>query len=207
MIRAILQGRKTMTRRVMNPQLDQWDFDSTKGILFYEFSQNMSHHSIHACSAGVFSSERGAFEYLAKRHCPYGVPGDRLWVRETWQPVTRDIAGFWVRYAADESEAVWAAPYEYSPLYDGKWKPSIFMPRWASRITLEITDIRVERVQDITPEDCVAEGIEGIAWQMGLDSTKQAFKELWDSINGKRGYGWKVNPWVWVVEFTKLKGV
>jgi len=94
-----------------------------------------------------------------------------------------------------------------------KWRPSIFMPRWASRITLEITDIRVERVQEITGRDCIAEGIQSDTWSIGIERMipksefqlreqyPHGFKHLWDSLNAKRGYGWDFNPWVWVISF------
>lgn len=142
-------------------------------------------------------------------------PGDRLWVRETWAVVntldnrkpseitkgTHYWPTVWYR-ATDQHEQ------EYRDDYFGKWRPSIFMPRWASRITLEITDVRVERVQDISMADCIAEG-------MSMDAplnnrgtgaiARDAFADLWDLLNAKRGFGWDVNPWVWIIEFRKLK--
>jgi hypothetical protein len=99
----------------------------------------------------------------------------------------------------------------YAPSMPKKWRPSIFMPRWASRITLEIVSVKVERVQEISKEDAIAEGVEAVmvdghkyGLQTGNDY-KWAFNQLWDSINAKRGYGWDVNPWVWAVTFKRVK--
>ena len=95
-----------------------------------------------------------------------------------------------------------------------KWKPSIFMPRWASRITLEIEDVRVERLQEITEEDAKAEGIFAYGYEAGLcgegsiielPTYIEPFMELWDSLNAKRGYGWAENPWVWVISFRRIE--
>ncbi len=138
--------------------------------------------------------------------CPYGQVGDRLWVRETFCEHT--TGG--VIYRADEEPC--EGVYSYH-----KWKPSIFMPRWASRITLEITEVRVERLQEISDEDAIAEGIErhtdsgnNIFWfEVASDyhgSTQsvtaiEAFGKLWDSLNAKRGYPWSGNWWVWVISF------
>lgn len=109
--------------------------------------------------------------------CPYGAVGDRLWVRETWQGNQGDI-----RYGADGDSLHG---------YNG-WRPSIFMPRWASRITLEVTGVRVERVQEISEEDAQAEGV----------AHRCDYKVVWDAINGKK-YPWSSNPWVWVIEFKR----
>lgn len=173
MVRAILEGRKTQTRRVMNPQpVDQ---DENGWYVQVPVTD--------ARAPGMVFYERKYF------HCPYGQPGDQLWVRETFD----DVHGS-VLYRANPEDA------EDFPPCGGKrchWKPSIFMPRWASRITLEIVGVRVERVQEITPDDARAEGVEH------LYAPRNAFANLWDSINAKRGYGWDSNPWVWVVEFRR----
>lgn len=135
---------------------------------------------------------------------PYGLPGERLWVRETFG----QWAGEYV-YKASQTTHPKAATSNW------KWTPSIHMPRDASRILLEITDIRVERIQEISESDCWAEGIndEGDAYlnaehltlAVGGCPEKSAFRDLWDSINAKQGYGWDSNPWVWVVEFKPLE--
>jgi hypothetical protein len=138
--------------------------------------------------------------------CPYGGVGDRLWVRETWS-CPRQIGGSYVRekrmYKADET-----SPYlDYSNVV---WKPSIHMPRQFSRITLEITGMRVERLQAITANDCIAEGIPS----RGIDRDGPCiasalmyiddYQKLWDSLNASRGYGWEPNPYVWVISFRKV---
>jgi hypothetical protein len=140
---------------------------------------------------------------------PYGKPGDRLWVRETF------AIG---QSAAYDEIPMYRADWEYPDSAMVTWKPSIFMPRWASRITLEITNVGVERVRDITPEGSVTEGIEpvGQGWRdylgngviCGTDKCvlpRDSFHSLWDSINKKRGFGWSVNPWVWVIAFRRIR--
>lgn len=199
MVRAIIDGRKTMTRRVVKPQPEQ-DTDCPYHI-----------------GTGV---ERKA------RICPYGKPGDRLWVRETHTygdiNYTESDPFADVYYRADDiclgvpvSEAVaetvqeWVEEKEVSGA-GCNWRPSIFMPRWASRITLEITNIRVERLQDISEEDAKREGANGEKHRgQGFEHCiyREAFRTLWESINAKRGYSWESNPWVWVVEFKQIKEV
>lgn len=131
-----------------------------------------------------------------------------IWVRETWAHVPlREANGgqgekMGAIYAADGDEAFHGMPDEWE--FMGKWKPSIHMPRWASRITLEVTRVRVERLQDISESDAKAEGCSVSKDSHGEYQARVAFTELWDSINAKRGFGWSVNPWVWVVEFKKL---
>lgn len=156
--------------------------------------------------------------------CPYGVPGDRLWVREAvWlpPPVTqhdlREGADTWPKcvYSADtdDTEIAW--------MRDMRWKqrPSIHMPRWASRILLEVTDVRVQRVQEINEADAVAEGVEEgcVNYQPDYDAVCDRmnalpacgavarYSLLWDSINAKRGYGWEANPWVWAITFRRIE--
>jgi hypothetical protein len=153
--------------------------------------------------------------------CPYGQPGDRLWVRETWQgPLIDDDATEnphdieSPKYCFYKADGGPAPEYEDS---DGdlhcRWRPSIHMPRWASRITLEITDVRVERLQDISEADAQAEGLyldtagrwtTYSATEAAREhlSPVQAYRDLWEQINGPGS--WDVNPWVWVVEFNRL---
>jgi hypothetical protein len=160
MVLAILEGRKTMTRRVRKPQPKL--FDTTARMVI---------------------------------GCPYGQPGDRLYVKETFLPW--DASGGVEKYLYRATE--------HGTAYDGSWKSPLFMPRKASRITLEITGVRVERVQEITWEDAKAEGItyDGFP-DSACEFYRQEFKILWDSINAKRGFGWDVNPWVWVIEFKQI---
>ena len=201
MVRAILDGRKTQTRRVMKPQPEG-------GLDFTPFAP--------------FGVVNGKGNPLICRH---GQPSDRLWVRETWCDVNLQGAPG-IAYRADEDIRDLMAepsfhdedgafnygdervkPYHFAvwseDLFsgaEGRWRPSIHMPRWASRITLEITDVRVERLQDISNEDAVAEGI-GTPCDMRY-AALDAFKPLWESINGHDS--WEANPWVWVIEFKRI---
>jgi hypothetical protein len=146
-------------------------------------------------------------EDAAINSCPYGQPGDLLWVREAWQPVwaeadepapegLRSKEGWSIGYAADQI-VDW---------YDGesltsRCKPSIHMPRWASRLTLEITDVRVQRLQEISEKDALAEGIEPRCW-LGQSTPLPpvaSFRGLWESVNGPES--WAENPWTWALTF------
>jgi hypothetical protein len=144
--------------------------------------------------------------------CPYGTVGDRLWVRETWfadppcdgswadtqwSGCGRTISEIPKRFHK-QCHCIYRATWTGIELV---WTPSIFMPRWASRITLETTDIRVERIQEITEEDIKAEGFQGLT-KIGF---RYAFGQGWNSINEKRGFGWSVNPWVWAISFKRIK--
>lgn len=207
MVRAILDGRKTMTRRVIKKQpldilpmnvpnqwcaLDEWGEDGNKGSI---------------------------------RACRFGVPGDQLWVRETFGIFDRAGNERAIAYKADgdDGPATWVEvpkdkyfKDDYFPA-DERWRPSIHMPRWASRITLEITDVRVERVQEITEKDSALEGTlecDGLfdeaeycrlTKEMGdaMGDLTPAFRQLWDSINGKT-HPWESNPWVWVISFKRI---
>ncbi len=130
-------------------------------------------------------------------NCPYGGYGDRLWVRETFY----ESEYFLSEDDLSKPKIYYKADGEQEFPHDKHWKPSIHMPRWASRITLEITDIRVERVQEITEEDATAEGIELLKPSMCCYTNRYCFQVLWDSLNAKRGYGLEVNPFVWVISF------
>ncbi|PRD68742.1 hypothetical protein C6P61_09580 [Malikia spinosa] len=143
----------------------------------------------------------------ARLACPYGQPGDRLWVRETWAAPHSDDARPPRSIHCDWTQIHYAATEERGGLM---WRPSIHMPRWASRITLEITGVRVERLQDISADDVRSEGcpdkpIEG-AEQASIDLlAKLWYHDLWESINGSDS--WNANPWVWVLEFKRVEGV
>jgi hypothetical protein len=135
--------------------------------------------------------------------CPYGQPGDRLWVREAWSRDEEDGALF---YRADVGTGNEADDWQRN-IYEGasgyRWKPSIFMPRWASRILLEVTAVRVERLQDISEADAIAEGAPWAACGAPQEgSHKAGFAQLWESINGPNS--WDANPWVWVIEFKRV---
>lgn len=177
MVRAILAGRKTQTRRVVKLPLKDPDFGC----------------EIAGCEVGGFLI-RGRYDL-----CKYGAPGDRLWVKETFKE--NDPPSGWL-YRATHVEGGYRDP--------APWKPSIFMPRAASRITLEIVRVRVERLNDISVGDAVAEGMESVRdeWMGALgdfDETLSAvdlYEVLWESINGVGS--WKKNPWVCVLEFKRV---
>ena len=224
MVRAILEGRKTQTRRIMKPQ-PQFLTGSNRRV-YADCDFKKAWEDISGTGQGSGFSD-----------CPFGNPGDQLWVRETWRPKTHSFPTGW--------------PYEYRATAeqdltptDGNWKPSIFMPRTACRITLEIVSVRVERLKDISESDAIAEGIElldqgkhaesplfqGLSWselegyrQYGKGSQWQengrlvkqryihagtcngpisSYRSLWESINGENS--WAQNPFVFVIEFKRL---
>lgn len=187
MVRAILDGKKTQTRRVVTKLRGEAG------------TANPAYLDAH-CDQAKSSEWRANRDAVVSMWCPFGQPGDRLWVRETWADDTRGGT----LYAAD-------------PFFDGaeiswNWKPSIHMHRHRSRLSLEITDVRVERLNEITANDCIAEGISS----RGIDRDGpciasalmyiEDYKNLWDSLNASRGYGWAKNPWVWVVAFKRVDG-
>jgi hypothetical protein len=212
MVRAILDGRKTMTRRIVKPQ------------------PVIEVKTIYTAKDGCFEITRGG----ARRHIfttPFR-PGQTLWVRETFKDVSAFLG--WDKVGGKCPEGCGAITYradgeirQYSILLKEperlnlsdipaaeklSWKPSIHMPRWASRITLEVTGVRVERVQEISDSDVHAEGIpdslveEWRRWLHPNDAPGHAFGVFWDLLNAKRGYLWGSNPWVWIVEFKRVTG-
>ena len=186
MVRAILKGDKTQTRRKMNPQPIEGD---CLEIGTYAPTVVDRHGEEGPGKEGWGASS----EYECIR-CPYGKPGDRIWVRETFCPYTTTVYSSQGKTVSDP-KAVYAADGGF--LLNGyKWKSSIFMPRWASRITLVISSVRVQRIQDISEEDAIAEGF-GMAFGPGMFS--RAFDSYWDEINGSGS--WSDNPWVWCVGF------
>lgn len=205
MVRAILEGRKTMTRRVIKPQpIQRPGMNCTRTIFFRRDGQEL------------LDTVLGAYFSSANSLCPYGQPGARLWVKETgWErPVRsekdmREGADTWDRYYYDADGLTEQDTADFKA-WGFKRRPSIHMPRWASRINLEITGVYVERLNEIGGPDCVSEGIpkmtrlsdgaplRGDIWAR----QKTQFRELWESINGHGS--WALNPWVWVVEFKRL---
>lgn len=208
MVRAIREGRKTVTRRVAKPV------------------KHPDLGNIYAAGALVLENEP---QHVIARACPYGQPGDRLWVRETWAGVNMCGAPA-LAYRADEDvrdlmqgsqflDDDGAFNYQderwkkylfcdwYADLHLVRWRPSIHMPRWACRILLEITAVRVERLQDITEQQALAEGVASCAQDLDPDgngySPGELFSILWSSINGTDS--WNANPWVWVVEFKRVE--
>ena len=220
MVRAILDGRKTVTRRLVTGHdvIEERD-DGTPWPYYTTWS--------HGDDGSPWQA------------CPYGVPGDRLWVRETWRYHDWTNDGLpWIAYAADgchrlcESipdewsdrvEDVWATLSDQkNTAIDGvardrRWRPSIFLPRWASRLTLDVVRVQVERLQAITEEDANREGVEymdglldesdlcRVAKEMGAMATDSRvwFACLWDRLNASRA-PWDSDPWVWRVEFRRV---
>lgn len=227
MVRAILDGRKTMTRRVMKPQPEPngtWNPRRDGGRGDFDCICDYYPPSATLWNGGMLGADAGEIE-----SGPYGEAGDRLWVRETWEFRGTDMNKWGrthrtqtgvVRYAADGSTRHIDTDWQNVERWMGRragGRPSIHMPRWASRITLEITDVRVERLQEISSEDCEAEGLWHASqayrsyccvWRdsaAALATSRQKyFGQLWDSLNAKRGFGWGVNPWVWVISFTRV---
>lgn len=239
MVRALLAGTKTQTRRVVKSvelargeargvrvapgTFCYLDFDGVPGLSWRPFGGSPT---------VPYPPEKVATA------CPYGAPGDRLWVRETWRPSiihthgldSCDCDDVLVKYAADGSDRVFSSATGYAVAEDWTMPdaakrgdvPSIHMPRWASRLTLEVTGVRVERLQDISEADARAEGAQVVpfypddgfplsdGWtHVGDDgkcvlytSARDSFRALWESINGTDS--WASNPWVWCVEFKQV---
>ncbi len=148
---------------------------------------------------------------MINERCPYGRPGDRLWVRETFEfgfhPDTAEPVIF---YPADGStlELDWPSYSGRLPVAKKGKHVSIHMPRWASRLLLEIVSVGIERIQDITEEDAIAEGVRGRRGHYYIDAGPPFYRTawapfslLWNSLNASRGFGWDKNPWVWVIEY------
>lgn len=212
MVRAILEGRKTQTQRVVKLPMN------------YSGQQLGEIKKMDTPDACWFAILAEYPNVGASFNCPYGVPGDRLWVKETFWAMP--FSGRFFRQsgnAAFEDRNMAARNHTFTAYREAwkdkkpegceKWTPSIFMPRERSRITLEITDIRVQRLQEISGEDAEAEGVFAHIAPYNLNKvyrdqrgTKaiEYFRELWDSINAKRGFGWDTNPWVWAITFKQV---
>lgn len=196
MVRALLDGSKTQTRRVVKPQ------PVSEGILSFGEAWKWI-KSPKTWFSGVTRQQLVSRPGLLQ-HCPYGKPGDLLWVRESI--TTRDKAEDGLRFDVPQYRADFTDSYglcfttDDGPRYveDLRWTPSIHMPRWASRLTLRITDVRVERLQDISEADVIAEGASGHP-----DGMSHAYRSLWTLINGPGS--WEANPWVWAVSFDVIR--
>lgn len=185
-VRALLAGTKTQTRRVV--KLPRWAHPDA------EIELNAD-----SISAGEwpFTSAR-ATGCLAAISCPYGDFGDLLWVRETWQSAEQDQDGNTDCYRADIDDV--AAREGFGP-----WTPSIHMPRQASRLTLRLTDVRVQRLQEISEEEAKAEGVQmsHAAMQMRSGTWRQGYQIVWEQINGPGS--WAANPCVWALSFETIR--
>lgn len=203
MVRAILDGRKTQTRRIIK--------DCTVGR-----DQISKFIQIEKKFIGCYPED---VPELIRECCPYGVPGDRIWVREAFRVHSRATDVATLVYKASErnswTEQTHRVPVAVcnKPATPEKWTPSLHMPRWASRILLEITDVRVERLNAISQEDAQAEGMELTGWRPTYSDPDSGgevmtpydnFAELWLSIYGEEN--WLANPWVWVIEFKRVEG-
>ena len=157
-------------------------------------------------TGGIPYDEFWAEQWLRKGKCPFGTPGDRLWVRETWaQPFAEGGGSNGVIYRADGPEYLGLAERRHGWGADGDWRPSIHMPKRFARLWLDVKKVRVARLQDMSYADAAAEGAPMLG-PTGGPPIEPTFPELWDSLNEKRGHGWDTNPWVWVVEFERANG-
>ncbi|WP_148250538.1 hypothetical protein [Raoultella terrigena] len=193
MVQALLDGRKTQTRRPIKwRQTRATDIAERDDGSKWPWSEDAEN----VC------------DYW--HPCPFGAVGDRIWVRETWNKYSGLLT-----YRADHD---WIDEMRKETVCTAKWRPSIHMPRWASRILLEITDVRVERLNDISEQDSMSEGIDADRLaesqdnynciadhnMTGRPTATGAFKYLWESIYGEES--WKANSWVWVIEFKRVEG-
>lgn len=191
MVRAVLDGRKTQTRRIIKPQPPAYINDLHGGEL-----SERAPYELYDNETGVVCGHGFADDNDRFYTCPFGKVGERIWVRETF-------GEFWGGYK-------YRATYDHPDLAEGNWKPSIHMPRKASRITLEITDVRVERLVEISEADAYAEGVTippHHAFASGgnpelRNEARVAFTALWESINGPDS--WAANPWLWVISFRRI---
>lgn len=206
MVRALLDGTKTQTRRIMKPQPQPTSADCP-GPKGHQWPSNAVQSMVHV--EQELQNKSGGWGGLAATCCPYGEIGDRLWVRETW---SSDFARHYpcdrVWYLADNDRkhdieirsgvrGIWSPEHqEFVPF---KWRPSIHMFRRDSRITLEITGVRVERLNDCSNEDAEAEGVK---CNMSALSFSEHYRALWNAINGAGS--WEANPWVWAIEFQRV---
>jgi len=210
MVRAILEGRKAQTRRIVRKQFAT-DAEPAEVSATSPEGWQISGHS------GLWWDDAVACIDDAIR-CPYGQPGDRLWVRETWrytastleesraitEDITSGIAVDWRATYIDRCMKELGFSREEAEMADDfeTWRPSIHMPRWASRILLEVTGVRVERLQDISEADANAEGCDEPARDQDWTQCRRWYRSLWDQINGTGS--WEANPWVWVIEFKRI---
>jgi hypothetical protein len=179
MVKAILAGTKTQTRRVLQPQ----PHDLPAGDVYCDpYNHNYEHFTFWTRPDNLMClGVGGNIKDTCHWRCPYGVPGDRLYVKEAWN----GTQGEGVTYKATDWD-----------IDAGPWRSGRFMPRWAARLFLEVTDVRVERVTAISAEDALAEGTQG----------QHSFAVLWDRLQAKRGYPFASGCWVWAIAFRRVEG-
>ncbi|EKZ5664246.1 hypothetical protein REX01_003449 [Klebsiella aerogenes] len=239
MVRAILDGQKTQTRRIMKVQPEP--SKSRPGD--FGFSSKKLESMVHISDFAPGNSPIADYHLFIQEHCcPFGAVGDRIWVRETWALLGNEdgccmdwndnlckgdekTAARIYRASCEQrpgdyglwsipDNATWK-PHTENEKFEGAWRPSIHMPRWASRILLEITDVRVERLSAISEEDAIAEGVPPAGSLLpdylgtfltpkgDFATAKISFQRLWESIYGAES--WEANPWVWVIEFKRIE--
>lgn len=216
MVRAILTGAKTQTRRLIVPQPTR----SVNEIIYHAPAREWQEKAPHPVD--------GAKLTIHRHRDRFGHPGDRLWVRETWAPFLSPAGALGIKFAADM--AFVPLPANTDPTLfrwvgtqaakdEDRWRPSIHLPRWACRLVLEVVSVRAARLREIDELESRAEGITSRQTNAGatvwhwdwehvnaknahaFGSARNAFAALWDGLNRESGHGWDVNPWVWVVEF------
>ena len=206
MVRACLRAvdPKSQTRRLVTPQPD---------ALMPVEGKNWAMREIEWPADGKYDigyqAARGDGKLFQVIPCPHGVPGDRLWVREGWAVHKAFDSRPGGKLSLDQVEGVWyCADYDdHRPAPFGRYRSGRFMPRWASRLLLDVVAVRVERLQQISLDDCYAEGcarpnpVRTGSVVTETDNARGWYLDLWDSLNAKRGAPWSSNPWVWVVEF------
>lgn len=220
MVRAILAGQKTQTRREV-----KLPFEVPKGDWYPDLYRGKKPHTQWTFWERVNGKDTGK-SCLPQFTCPYGTAGDELWVRETWNalypqlyPQEGDMPWYFHELGAEGARRAIARGAQPTAIHRAnpddpnlptkddieagfRWQPNIFMPRWACRLLLTITDVRVERIQSISEADARAEGIsDEQIHEHG--SARAAFAALWDSIHGDTDHEWGKNPYVWVVEFSR----
>ena len=219
-MRAILDGRKTQTRRIIkevNPHTTEYlpvDVDERFPAATQRERDSIRERYWETRGPVCLDKPDAKVVHYQYFTCPYGKLGDHLWVKETFRPT-----GLFASHKPRDTKACGWFSYQADPVQLDrdkviKWRPSIFMPRWASRITLEITNVRTERLQDINEADALAEGVaidRGSAYHVAGHEGKWAhstargcFETLWGSINGTDS--WRSNPWVWVITFKRIGG-
>lgn len=225
MVRAILDGRKTQTRRVITPHTSTINGPTCQRRIWDEldFSNAWVDNSPFspAGNPGPYLKVPMPCDGTVHRVYPRWFTGDRPWVRETFALIAdgplaicpgiayrADNAIVWGNDAFLDGRANGKTVFNYEKPDIWRWSPSIHMPRWVSRLSLEVVSVRVERLQEISEEDSMAEGVATLGpLTLGFPSYRVRFGYLWNDLNSRRGFPWKSNPWVWVITFKVLEGL